>query len=71
MDARELSLDLKTKSVNVNSTPSFDTEKFKNRNLNPRISEQEKKLHKEFIQTLGDFSIWKKISQFKNNQTSE
>ena len=30
-----------------------------------------KKLHEEFIQTLGEHSIWKKINQSKNNQTSE
>ena len=71
MDARELSLDLSSKSVTANSTSSFDTENIKNRNLAPRISDQEKKLHEEFIQTLGEHSIWKKINQSKNNQTSE
>ena len=35
------------------------------------LSDQEKKLHEEFIQTLGEHSIWKKINQSKNNQTSE
>ena len=71
MDARELSLDLSSKSVTANSISSFDTKKIKNRNLAPRISDQEKKLHEEFIQTLGEHSIWKKINQSKNNQTSE
>ena len=70
MDARELSLDLSTKSVTTNSVSSFDTEKIKNRNLAPRISDQEK-LHEEFIKTLGEHSIWKKINQSKNNQTNE
>jgi hypothetical protein len=55
----------------VNSTSSFDTEKIRNRNLAPRISDQEKKLHEEFIKTLGEHSIWKKINQSKNNQKSE
>ena len=27
----------------------------------PVITDQEKKLHKEFIETLGENSIWKKI----------
>ena len=49
----------------------FDTEKIKNRNLVARLSDKEKKLHDEFIQTLGQHSIWKKINQSKNNQTSE
>ena len=71
MDARELSLDLNTKSVAEKSTSSFDIEKIKNRNLASRLSDQEKKLHDEFIQTLGEHSIWKKINQPKNNQTSE
>ena len=55
----------------VKSTTSFDIEKIKNRNLTPRISDQEKTLHEEFIQTLGEHSIWKKINQSKNKQTSE
>ena len=71
MDARELSLDLNTMSVAEKSKSSFDIEKIKNRNLASRLSDQEKKLHDEFIQTLGEHSIWKKINQSKNNQTSE
>ena len=57
--------------LNMKVDENFDTEKIKNRNLAPRISDQEKKLHEEFIQTLGENSIWKKINQSKNNQTSE
>ena len=71
MDARELSLDLNTMSVAEKSISSFDIEKIKNRNLASRLSDQEKKLHDEFIQTLGEHSIWKKINQSKNNLTSE
>ena len=71
MDARELSLDLNTMTVAEKSMSSFDIEKIKNRNLASRLSDQEKKLHDEFIQTLGEHSIWKKINQSKNNQTSE
>ena len=71
MDARELSLDLNTMTVAEKSMSSFDIEKIKNRNLASRLTDQEKKLHDEFIQTLGEHSIWKKINQSKNNQTSE
>ena len=42
------------------------SEKIKNRNLPPRLSEKEKKLHDSLIQTLGENSIW-----IKNNQSSE
>ncbi len=63
MDARELSLDLNN-SVEVKNSPvTFNTEKIKNRNLPPRLSEKEKELHQSFIQTLGKNSIWNKISQ--------
>ena len=71
MDARELSLELNNISATEKSISFFDTEKIKNRNLVARLSDKEKKLHDEFIQTLGQHSIWKKINQSKNNQTSE
>ena len=71
MDARELSLELNNISATEKSISFFDTEKIKNRNLVTRLSDEEKKLHDEFIQTLGQHSIWKKINQSKNNQTSE
>ena len=63
MDARELSLDLNNTVEVKNSTSDFNTEKIKNRNLPPRLSEKEKKLHDSFIQTLGENSIWNKINQ--------
>ena len=71
MDARELSLDLNNMKVDENASSPFNTEKIKNRNLALRLSDQEKKLHDSFINTLGEHSIWNKINQSKNNKTSE
>ena len=71
MDARELSLDLNSVEVIKKPVSSFNIEKIKNRNLPSRLSDQEKKLHDSFIETLGEHSIWNKINQSKNNQTSE
>ena len=71
MDARELSLDLNNVKVVEKASSSFNIEKIKNRNLAPRLSDHEKKLHHSFIKTLGEHSIWNKINQSKNNQTSE
>ena len=71
MDARELSLDLNNMKVDENASSPFKTEKIKNRNLALRLSDQEKKLHDSFINTLGEHSIWNKINQSKNNKTSE
>ena len=58
-DNREIKeiLDLKIKSKGV-TIP--DISKIQNRNLPPRITDQEKQLHEEFIETLGENSIWKK-----------
>ena len=67
MDAREMSLDLNNVAVADKPAPSFDSDKINNRNLAPRISDQEKKLHDSFIQTLGEHSIWKKINQSKQS----
>ena len=63
MDARELSLDLNNSVELKNSPVTFNTEKIKNRNLPSRLSEKEKELHDSFIKTLGQNSIWNKISQ--------
>ena len=71
MDARELSLDLSNVKVVEKTSSSFNTEKIKNRNLASKLSDDEKKLHESFIKTLGEHSIWNKIKQSKNNQTSE
>ena len=61
MDARELSLDLNSVQVVKKPVSSFNIEKIKNRNLPSRLSDQEKKLHDSFIETLGEHSIWNKI----------
>ncbi len=61
LDAREPSLDLRQKESSQAQEHNFDISKIQNRNLPSRITEQEKKLHQKFIQTLGENSIWKKI----------
>ena len=61
LDARELSLDFQQEENPQTQEHHFDLSKIQNRNLPPRITHQEKKLHAEFIETLGENSIWKKI----------
>ena len=61
LDAREPSLDLQQEESSQAQAHNFDISKIQNRNLPPRITDQEKQLHDEFIQTLGENSIWKKI----------
>ena len=61
LDAREPSLDLKQEEYIQTQEHNFDVSKIQNRNLPPRITDEEKKLHEEFIETLGENAIWKKI----------
>lgn len=61
IDAREPSLDLKQEESAQAQEHHFDISKIQNRNLPPRITDHEKQLHAEFIETLGEKSIWKKI----------
>ena len=61
LDAREPSLDLRQEESSQTQEHNFDISKIQNRSLPPRITEQEKKLHQKFIQTLGENSIWKKL----------
>ena len=61
LDAREPSLDLKQEEHIQTQEHHFDISKIQNRNLPPRITDEEKKLHEEFIETLGKNVIWKKI----------
>jgi len=61
LDAREPSLDLQQEEGEQEQEHHFDISKIQNRNLPPRITDQEKQLHAEFIETLGENSIWKKI----------
>ncbi len=61
LDAREPSLDLQQEESSQAQAHNFDISKIQNRNLPPQITDQEKQLHDEFIQTLGENSIWKKI----------
>ena len=61
LDAREPSLDLQQEESSQAQAHNFNISKIQNRNLPPQITDQEKQLHEEFIQTLGENSIWKKI----------
>ncbi len=61
LDAREPSLDLQPEENPRTQEHHFDISKIQNRNLPQRITDQEKQLHAEFIETLGENSIWKKI----------
>ena len=61
LEAREPSLDLRQEESPQAKEHHFDITKIQNRNLPPRITDQEKQLHAEFIEILGEKSIWKKI----------
>ena len=61
LDAREPSLDLQQDESLQTQEHHFDISKIQNRKLPSRITDQEKQLHVEFIETLGEKSIWKKI----------
>jgi len=66
MEARELSLDLDVIKQNDNSVSNFDIQKIQNRELATRLSDDDKELHKAFVETLGENAIWKKKEQFNN-----
>ena len=64
LDAREPSLDLQQEESLESQEHYFDISKIQNRNLPSRITNEEKQLHKEFIQTLGEKAIWNKIKKY-------
>ena len=66
MDARELSLDLNVNNQNTGSESKFDIQKIQNRELTTRLTDDDKKLHKAFVETLGANAIWKKKEQLNN-----
>ena len=66
MDARELSLDLNVKTQHASSESNFDIQKIQNRELATRLTDDDKELHKAFVETLGENSIWKKKEQYNN-----
>ena len=66
MDARELSLDLNVNNQNTVSESKFDIQKIQNRELTTRLTDDDKKLHKAFVETLGENAIWKKKEQLNN-----
>ena len=66
MDARELSLDLNVKTQHTSSESNFDIQKIQNRELATRLTDDDKELHKTFVETLGENAIWKKKEQYNN-----
>ena len=58
---REPTLDLSIINNATEEKLNFDTSKMKNRTLPTRLTDGEKKLHEEFVKTLGPSSIWKRI----------
>jgi hypothetical protein len=66
MDARELSLDLNVKTQHASSESNFDIQKIQSRELATRLTDDDKELHKTFVETLGENAIWKKKEQYNN-----
>ena len=62
MDARENSLNLDTQKKTEIAESKFDIAKLKDRSLPIRLTDEEKTKHKNFIKTLGEKAIWKKIN---------
>ena len=62
LDKREPSLDLNIDIKTSENKFDFDMSKIRNRNLSPRLTEEEEKLHQKFIESLGPNSIWKRIN---------
>ena len=62
LDKREPSLELYVDMKAASNKFDFDISKITNRNLVSRLTEEEKKLHQEFIDDLGSNSIWKRLN---------
>ena len=45
---------------------NFDIQKIQNRELATRLTDDDKELHKTFVETLGENAIWKKKEQYNN-----
>ncbi len=61
VDAREPSLGLEAKKTLDTDNSTFDVSKIQSRSLPSRLTSEEKKLHEDFVETLGENSIWKSI----------
>ena len=61
LDKREPSLDLHF-DAKITKKNYFDMSKIRNRTLVSRLTDEEEKLHEEFIESLGPNSIWKRIT---------
>ena len=62
IDAREPSLNLDTQKKTEIAKSKFDIAKLKDRSLPIRLTDEERIKHKNFIKTLGEKAIWKKIN---------
>lgn len=62
LDKKEPTLDLNIDTKATDDDIEFDASKFNKRNLPSRLSNEEEKLHKNFIETLGPKAIWKKLN---------
>lgn len=63
LDKKEPTLDLNIDVKTTENETQFDISKFHNRDLPNRLSEEEKKLHDEFVQKkIGSKAIWNKIN---------
>ena len=62
LDKREPSLELNIEPKTSDNKFNFEISKITNRILTPRLTEQEKKLHEEFIEEFGSNSIWKRLN---------
>jgi DNA polymerase-3 subunit epsilon len=60
-DAREPSLNLSIETADNLIETDFDISLLHKRNLKTKITEEEEKLHEEFVKSLGKNAIWNKV----------
>ena len=60
-DAREPSLNLSIETTDNLIETDFDISLLHKRNLKTKITEEEEKLHEEFVKSLGKNAIWNKV----------
>ena len=62
LDKKEPTLNLNIEKNSFEDEIAFDIIEFNKRKLPERLSEEEKKLHDDFIESLGPKAVWKKIN---------
>jgi len=60
-DAREPSLNLSIETADNLIETDFDISLLHKRNLKTKITDEEEKLHEEFVKSLGKNAIWNKV----------